>query len=44
VGEPADHFIDLFWCRLLPYVAAVRPGQELEYRLLLRNNLGRPAE
>jgi glyoxylase-like metal-dependent hydrolase (beta-lactamase superfamily II) len=44
VGEPADHFIDLFWCRLLPYVTAVRPGEELEYRLLLRNNLGRPAE
>ena len=44
VGEPADHFIDRFWARLLPYVAVVRPGQEVEYRLLLRNNLERPAE
>jgi glyoxylase-like metal-dependent hydrolase (beta-lactamase superfamily II) len=42
VGEPADHFIDLFWVRLLPYVAVVRPGQEQEYRLLVRNNQGRP--
>ncbi len=41
VGEPADHYIDLFWARLLPYVAVVQPGQELEYRLLLRNNLER---
>jgi glyoxylase-like metal-dependent hydrolase (beta-lactamase superfamily II) len=43
VAEPADHYIDLFWARLLPYVAVVRPGQQLEYRLLLRNNLERPA-
>jgi glyoxylase-like metal-dependent hydrolase (beta-lactamase superfamily II) len=43
VGEPADHFIDLFWVRLLPYVAVVPPGEELQYRLLVRNNLGRPA-
>jgi hypothetical protein len=43
VGEPADHYIDLFWVRLLPYVAVARPGQELAYRLLVRNNLGRPA-
>lgn len=42
VGEPADHFIDLFWARLLPYVAVAAPGQPLEYRLLLRNNLERP--
>jgi glyoxylase-like metal-dependent hydrolase (beta-lactamase superfamily II) len=42
VGEPADHFIDLFWARLLPYVAVVRPGQELDYRLLVRNNMERP--
>jgi hypothetical protein len=41
---PTDHFIDLFWVRLLPYVAVVRPGQEIAYRLLVRNNLGRPAE
>jgi glyoxylase-like metal-dependent hydrolase (beta-lactamase superfamily II) len=44
VGEPADHYIDLFWARMLPYVAVVRPGQDVEYRLLLRNNLERPAE
>jgi glyoxylase-like metal-dependent hydrolase (beta-lactamase superfamily II) len=43
VGEPADHFIDLFWARLLPYVAVARPGQALDYRLLVRNNLGRAA-
>ena len=43
VAEPADHFIDLFWARLLPYVAVVQPGQDVTYRLLLRNNLERPA-
>jgi hypothetical protein len=43
VAEPADHYIDLFWARLLPYVSVVRPGEAVEYRLLLRNNLGRPA-
>jgi len=43
VGEPADHFIDLFWARLLPYVAVVQAGQVLTYRLLLRNNLGSKA-
>jgi glyoxylase-like metal-dependent hydrolase (beta-lactamase superfamily II) len=43
VAEPADHFIDLFWARLLPYVAIVWPGQELTYRLLVRNNLGHSA-
>jgi glyoxylase-like metal-dependent hydrolase (beta-lactamase superfamily II) len=42
VAEPADHFIDLFWARLLPYVAVVLPGQTLNYRLLVRNNLDRP--
>jgi glyoxylase-like metal-dependent hydrolase (beta-lactamase superfamily II) len=42
VAEPADHYIDLFWARLLPYVSVVEPGQTLEYRLLLRNNLERP--
>lgn len=42
VGEPADQGIDLFWARLLPYVAVVRPRQTVEYRLLLRNNLERP--
>ena len=43
VGEPADHYIDLFWARLLPYVSMVAPKQRVEFRLLLRNNLQRPA-
>ena len=38
VSEPADHYIDLFWARLVPYVAIVAPGVTQEYRLLLRNN------
>lgn len=38
VAEPADHYIDLFWARLLPYVAVVQPGDQVSYRLLLRNN------
>jgi glyoxylase-like metal-dependent hydrolase (beta-lactamase superfamily II) len=42
VAEPADHYIDLFWARLLPYLAVVQPGQNIDYRLLLRNNLQRP--
>ena len=41
VGEPADHYIDLFWARLLPYQTVVEPGEALEYRLLIRNNFGR---
>ena len=44
VAEPADHHIDLFWARLLPYVAGAEPGGELEYELLLRNNLERKAK
>lgn len=42
VGEPADHFIDLFWTRLLPYISIAQPGQIVNYRLLLRNNFERP--
>lgn len=42
VDEPADHYIDLFWARLLPYLAEVKPGEEIEYRLLLRNNYQKP--
>jgi glyoxylase-like metal-dependent hydrolase (beta-lactamase superfamily II) len=38
VDEPADHYIDVFWARLLPYRAEVKPEEEIEYRLLLRNN------
>ena len=33
----------LFWARLLPYLATVAPGAELEYEVRLRNNLGRRA-
>jgi glyoxylase-like metal-dependent hydrolase (beta-lactamase superfamily II) len=43
VAEPSDHYIDLFWARLRPYVATVAPGETLEYTLMLRNNLERPA-
>ena len=43
VAEPADHYIDLFWARLLPYVREVRPGERVEYTLLLRNNLEKTA-
>ena len=43
VHDPADHYIDLFWARLLPYVSVVSPGQTCEFRLLLRNNLERAA-
>ena len=43
VDEPADHYVDLFWARLLPYVCQVEPGQAVQYRLLLRNNLERAA-
>jgi hypothetical protein len=43
VDAPADHFIDLFWARLLPYVADVAAGQTVSYTLKLRNNLQRPA-
>ena len=38
VNEPADHYIDLFWARLLPYLATVATNETIEYRLLLRNN------
>lgn len=43
VAEPADHYVDLFWVRLRPYLSTVRPGELLEYRLMLRNNLERDA-
>ena len=38
VNDPSDHYIDLFWARMLPYLATVKPGEELQYQLLLRNN------
>jgi hypothetical protein len=31
----------LFWTRLLPYVAVVKAGESVPYRLLLRNNFDR---
>ena len=42
VAEPADHYVDLFWARLRPYLASVAPGGSIEYRLMLRNNWPRP--
>ena len=43
VTKSADHYIDLFWTRLRPYIADVKPGEKLEYTLMLRNNLERKA-
>lgn len=43
VTDPADHYIDLFWVRLRPYLATVAAGETIEYTLMLRNNLERPA-
>ena len=42
VAAPADHYVDLFWALLRPYLATVRPGGTIEYRLMLRNNWQRP--
>jgi glyoxylase-like metal-dependent hydrolase (beta-lactamase superfamily II) len=43
VAKPADHHLDLFWVRLRPYVSRVQQGEPIEYTLMVRNNLGRPA-
>lgn len=43
VAEPADHYLDLFWVRLRPYVSQVRQGEPIGYTLMVRNNLDRPA-
>jgi glyoxylase-like metal-dependent hydrolase (beta-lactamase superfamily II) len=43
VNEPADHYIDLFWARLLPYRVDANPGETIVYTLRLRNNLEREA-
>ena len=43
VADPADHYIDLFWARLRPYLATVAFGETIEYTLMLRNNLERSA-
>lgn len=41
VADPPDHYIDLFWVRMLPYIATVAPGKTLDYTLRLRNNFER---
>jgi glyoxylase-like metal-dependent hydrolase (beta-lactamase superfamily II) len=41
VKEPSDHYIDLFWVRLRPYLVDVSPRDQVEYAVLLRNNLER---
>ncbi|WP_028351672.1 MBL fold metallo-hydrolase [Bradyrhizobium murdochi] len=41
VPEPADHFIDLFWARMLPYLSEARPNSEVAYTIRIRNNLER---
>jgi glyoxylase-like metal-dependent hydrolase (beta-lactamase superfamily II) len=43
VAEPADQQIDLFWARLRPYLATAEPDGAVDYALMLRNNLERPA-
>ena len=43
VGNPADHFVDLWWSRLLPYQRDASAGERLSFRLLLRNNQQQPA-
>ncbi|WP_143274072.1 hypothetical protein, partial [Bradyrhizobium canariense] len=43
VDEPADHFIDLFWVRMVPYLSEVRPNSEVTYVIKIRNNLERTA-
>ncbi|KUM24280.1 hypothetical protein AU467_31190 [Mesorhizobium loti] len=44
VDAPADHFIDLFWVRMLPYVSDTKPNAKTVFTLKIRNNLGRAAE
>lgn len=43
VDEPADHFIDLFWARMLPYLSEACPNSEVRYTVKIRNNLQRAA-
>ncbi|WP_441258697.1 MBL fold metallo-hydrolase [Bradyrhizobium sp. 521_C7_N1_3] len=43
VGEPANHFVDLFWVRMLPYLSEARPNSEVTYTVRIRNNLERTA-
>ncbi|MGY4334739.1 glyoxylase-like metal-dependent hydrolase (beta-lactamase superfamily II) [Bradyrhizobium sp. LB7.2] len=41
VDEPANHFIDLFWARMLPFHSEVIPNSEVTYTVKIRNNFGR---
>lgn len=41
VDEPADHFIDLFWVRMLPYISEARVNTQTTYTIKVRNNLER---
>lgn len=43
VDKPADHFVDLFWVRLLPYISTVEAGGSIDFTVLLRNNVERTA-
>lgn len=43
VDDPADHFIDLFWARMLPYLSEICPSSEVRYTVKVRNNLERTA-
>ncbi|MER8505028.1 MBL fold metallo-hydrolase [Mesorhizobium sp. M1142] len=44
VVEPADHFIDLFWAQMMPYLVEVLPNSNVTYTVRIRNNLQRAAE
>ncbi|MBB6414365.1 MBL fold metallo-hydrolase [Mesorhizobium sangaii] len=43
VDAPADHYIDLFWARMLPYISVVRLNSNVSYTVRVRNNLERTA-
>ncbi|MCK1615982.1 MBL fold metallo-hydrolase [Bradyrhizobium sp. 159] len=43
VSEPANHFIDLFWARMLPYLSETSPNSQLTYTIKIRNNVERTA-
>ncbi|MER8989390.1 MBL fold metallo-hydrolase [Mesorhizobium sp. M0843] len=43
VDEPADHFIDLFWVRILPYLSQARLNSKYTFSVRVRNNLERTA-
>lgn len=43
VNEPSNHFIDLFWARMLPYLSEARPNSEVTYTVKIRNNMERTA-